>query len=129
MKWISNVLRDLLLALVLGLGVGLAAGAALWCAGALAGGVSTGFVAARSGLLLAGGFTLLFSAVLLLKGGSLPREAFQLRPRPRAEEPHPAAPLPRLFRVVNRRYVALFIGVGILLVAAVADGIVRSVGA
>lgn len=86
MRKLQTVLRDLLLALVLGLGIGLALGAVLWGVGTLAGGAANGLETARSGLMLAGGFTLLFGGILLLKGDSLPKQAFQLRPRPQQED-------------------------------------------
>ena len=128
MKQVRNILRDLGLALVLGVGIGLALFLAFWVVGALVGGGGNGFVVARSGLMLVGGFTLLFAALLFLKGGNLPDDAFRIRPKPERDEPHPPMALPKLFRVVDRRYTALLIGVGILLVSAVADAVVRRIG-
>ena len=119
MRKLQTVLRDLLLALVLGLGIGLALGAVLWGVG------TNGLETARSGLMLAGGFTLLFGGILLLKGDSLPKQAFQLRPRPQQEDA-PDRPRPSgLFRAADRRYTALLLGAGILLVSAAADYLVR----
>ena len=75
--------------------------------------------------MLAGGFTLLFGGILLLKGDSLPKQAFQLRPRPQQEDA-PDRPRPSgLFRAADRRYTALLLGAGILLVSAAADYLVR----
>ena len=128
MKQVWNILRDLGLALALGLGLGLAIFLAFGVVGALVGGIVNGFVAARSGLMMVGGFTLLFAALLLLKGGNLPDDAFRIRPKPERDEPHPPTVLPKLFRAVDRRYTALLIGVGILLVSAVADAAVRMIG-
>ena len=125
MRKLQTVLRDLLLAPVLGLGIGLALGAVLWGVGTLAGGAANGLETARSGLMLAGGFTLLFGGILLLKGDSLPKQAFQLRPRPQQEDA-PDRPRPSgLFRAADRRYTALLLGAGILLVSAAADYLVR----
>lgn len=122
---VTAVLRDLLLALGLGLLLGVVAGVILWALGALAGGVWNGVVVARSGLLLVGGFCLLFAALLLLKGGNLPEDAFHIRLRRRKREDlsggPPPVPLPKIFRVVHRRFTMLFLAVGILLIAAIPD--------
>jgi hypothetical protein len=83
------------------------------------GGVHAGWTAARSLLLLMGGFCLIFAAILLLKGGNLPADAFQLRPwRHRGED---REPLPQLFPTVSRRFTAIFTAAGILLAAAIPD--------
>jgi len=125
---IRDILRDLALSLALGCGIGLAGGVLLFAAGALAGrSVSAGLNTARSGLMLAGGFVLLFSAGLFLKGDNLPEDAFRLRLRSPARRDTP--PLPKLFRVLHRKYTALMTGAGILLSSGAADCLVRRWGA
>lgn len=118
------VLRDLAVALAIGLAIGLAAGVVLWAVGALAGGVFNGFVVARSGLMVVGGLLLIFSAILLLKGGSLPEDAFRLFPWRRRERLDDMPELPKVFWVVDRRYTFLLMAVGILLVSSIPDRVV-----
>lgn len=118
----KDILRDLAVALALGLGIGASAGVVLFAAGALVGGgVEAGLAAARSGLMLAGGFVLLFSAGLFLRGSSLPEDAFRLRPRRPAQQDAPQPPRVPVFRVLHRKYTALMAGVGILLVSGAVD--------
>ena len=125
-KKVAQGARDLFLALALGVGTGLVLGLVLWGIGALVGGIANGFVVARSGLMLVGGFLMIFAAILLLKGGNLPKEAFQLRPWKHREKEQPeTAQLPKLFWIVGRRYTALFLAIGILLVSAIPDYVVH----
>lgn len=129
---VTAVLRDLLLALALGLLLGVVLGGIFWVLGALTGGVWNGVTAARSGLLLVGGFCLLFAALLLLKGGNLPEDAFRLRLRRRRHEDPaggpPPVPLPKIFRVVHRRFTMLFLAAGVLLIAAIPDYLLHITG-
>ena len=125
MEKLKAVLRDLLVALVVGLAIGLAACLLFGLLGGLIGGsVRSGVVAARSAVLLIGGVTLLFAAVLLLKGGNLPAEAFRFRLKRKHEQPQedvqPPKP-PDLFRIVPRSYTAMVVAVGTLLVSLIPD--------
>lgn len=122
METVKTIFRDLLLALAIGIAIGLAAGLLFGLLGGLiGGGVYAGIVAARSAVLLIGGVTLLFSAVLLLKGGNLPEEAFRFRLRKRhSQESLPPQPL-HLFRAVPRPYTTLVLATGILLVSLIPD--------
>ena len=122
MGTLKAVLRDLLLALGIGLAVGLALCLLFGLLGGLIGGaLRQGAVAARSAVLLAGGILLLFSALLLLKGGNLPEEAFRLRLKKKREQDfQPPRPL-HLYRVVARPYTTLATAVGILLVSLLPD--------
>lgn len=128
---VTAVLRDLLVALALGLLLGVVIGGIFWGLGALTGGVWKGVVVARSGLLLVGGFCLLFAALLLLKGGNLPEDAFRLRLRRRKREDlggPPPVPMPKIFRVVHRRFTMLFLAAGVLLIAAIPDYLLHITG-
>ena len=128
MERIRDVLRDAALSLALGCAIGAAAGVVMLVLGTLAGGgVEAGLTAARSGLMLTGAFVLLFSAGLFLRGDRLPEDAFRLGPRQRGalDDSCGPGPLPGFFRVLRRKYTALLIGIGILLVSGVADGLIR----
>ena len=113
MSRLKAILRDLLLALAIGLVIGLG--------GPIGGRFLTGVSAARSAVLLIGGVTLLFAALLLLKGGNLPEEAFRLRLKRKARQDfQPPSPL-HLFRTVPRPYTTLAVGAGVLLVSLIPD--------
>lgn len=122
MRKLRQYVRDLLLALVIGLGIGAGLCLLAWIAGAVTGGsLQSGASAARSAILLVGGVTLLFAAILLIKGGNLPEDAFHFRAkREEIPEEHPPAPL-QLYRAVPRPYTALLTGIGILLVSVLPD--------
>lgn len=121
MSRLKAILRDLLLALAIGLVIGLAACLLFGLLGGLIGGsFLSGVSAARSAVLLIGGVTLLFAA-LLLKGGNLPEEAFRLRLKRKARQDfQPPSPL-HLFRTVPRPYTTLAVGAGVLLVSLIPD--------
>lgn len=74
--------------------------------------------------MLAGGFALLFSAGLFLRGERLPEDAFRLRPQETPGQPHGPDVSTKLFRTMHRKYAALLIGIGILLAAGAADGLI-----
>lgn len=122
MSRLKAILRDLLLALAIGLAIGLAACLLFGLLGGLIGGsFLSGVSAARSAVLLIGGVTLLFAALLLLKGGNLPEEAFRLRLKRKARQDfQPPSPL-HLFRTVQRPYTTLAVGAGVLLVSLIPD--------
>ena len=122
MSRLKAILRDLLLALAIGLVIGLAACRLFGLLGGLIGGsFLSGVAAARSAVLLIGGVTLLFAALLLLKGGNLPEEAFRLRLKRKARQDfQPPSPL-HLFRTVPRPYPTLAVGAGVLLVSLIPD--------
>lgn len=119
---LMRAVRDLLWALLIGIAIGCAVGILLLFVGALTGGAIRGWAAARTSLMLLGGFTLVFDAVLLLKGGNLPKDAFELRPWRHSKSEDDNAPAPRkIFRTLGRQYTALAVAVGILLVAIAID--------
>ena len=122
MSRLKAILRDLLLALAIGLVIGLAACLLFGLLGGLIGGsFLSGVSAARSAVLLIGGVTLLFAALLLLKGANLPEEAFRLRLKRKARQDfQPPSPL-HLFRTVPRPYTTLAVGAGVLLVSLIPD--------
>ena len=109
MSRLKAILRDLLLALAIGLVIGLAACLLFGLLGGLIGGsFLSGVSAARS-------------ALLLLKGGNLPEEAFRLRLKRKARQDfQPPSPL-HLFRTVPRPYTTLAVGAGVLLVSLIPD--------
>ena len=74
--------------------------------------------------MLAGGFVLLFSAGFFLRGERLPEDAFRLRPQEKPGQPHGPDVSKKLFRAMHRKYAALLIGIGILLAAGAADGLI-----
>lgn len=66
-----------------------------------------------------------YAAILMLKGGNLPQDAFTLRPwkKQRPAEFDEVEPL-RLFRVLPRQGSFLLISIGILVTSLIPEGIV-----
>lgn len=143
MKRVKEILRDLGLALLLGIGIGTAAGVVFGIIGWAVGkaGMAGGLLAARSGTMLIGGFLLVYAAILQMKGGNLPPDAFRLRPWKNREHGIDASLSEmarqsdedadtddsfRLFRTVSRRYTSIFTAVGVLAVAVLLDFIMIS---
>lgn len=122
MRKLLQYVRDLFLALVIGLGIGGGLCLLFWIFGTIIGGdMQSGARAARSVILLTGGGTLLFAAILLIKGGNLPEDAFHFRTkRDLPIEEHPPMPL-HVYRMAPRPYTALLTGIGILLVSVLPD--------
>lgn len=115
MKTLGDFLRDMLLALMLGLLIGLGLLLVFGILGLIFGGLQGALEASRSSVLLCGGFLMLFSAVLMLKGGNLPADAFALQPwkKQQKEDPDDVEPL-HLFRKLPGKYGYLLIAAGIL---------------
>jgi len=122
MKKMKTVIRDVFFALVIGMGCGLILSLFFGLVGALiGGGAASGLSSARSAVLLVGGLVLVASALQLLKGGNLPKEAFQFRlKKKQTQDFDPPEPI-HLFRIVPRPYTTLAIGVGILLLTGILD--------
>lgn len=129
MSTLKVILRDLLLALAIGVIIGLGTAIFFGLLGAMIkGGFWGGIEAARSAVLLIGGGTLLFSALLLLKGGNLPEEAFRFRLKKKPSEDAPSLTPLGLFRLVPRPYTTMAIAAGILLVSLIPDILLMNAG-
>lgn len=125
MKKVRDLLRDMLLALAIGLGTGLVLILVLGGIGAIVSGLQGALEASRSGVLVVGGLLMIYAAILMLKGGNLPQDAFTLRPwkKQRPAEFDEVEPL-RLFRVLPRQGSFLLISIGILVTSLIPEGIV-----
>lgn len=121
--------KDFLRDVGLALGLGLAIGAALVVAFAVIGGIANGLEgaleASRGAVLVVGGLLMVFSAILMLKGGNLPPDAFTLQPwkKQPTEDLESTEPL-KLFRLLPRQYVFLLMAVGILTTSLIPESIV-----
>ena len=125
MKTLRNFLRDSLLALCLGLAIGLGLILVFGILGALFGGLQGALEASRSSVLLTGGLLMLFSAILMLKGGNLPADAFMLQPWKKENREDLASTEPlKLFRQLPRQYVYLLIAAGILISSILPESVV-----
>ena len=129
MKKLASYLSDIVIAVLLGFSIGLLLLVVLYIIGFLFGGAYNGLVVVRSGLLMVGGFSMVFSAGLILKGGHLPKSAFKFRIKGNEEDKEDSsiendelnAKLKKIFHRLNRNYVALFFASGILLLAGMVD--------
>lgn len=124
MKTLGDFLRDMLLALVLGLLIGLGLILVFGILGLFFGGLQGALEASRSSVLLCGGLLMLFSAILMIKGGNLPADAFTLQPwKKQREDPDDVEPL-HLFRKLPRKYGYLLISAGILISSILPESLV-----
>lgn len=126
----KKILRDIGVAALAGLISGAALGLVAFAVGMAAGGVGTGAEAARTVLMLGAGAVLIYSAVLIVRGGNLPPDAFRLFPRKRerAERDEFVGEREKLIRCIPAQYAALVASVPLLSLSALADFLVRSIG-
>lgn len=125
MEKIKDLLRDAALSFLLGLGIGLALAAAAALIGAVVNGLQGALEGSRGIVLVVGGLLMIYSAILMLKGGNLPPDAFSLRPwkQRRVEEPDDMEPL-RLFRRLPGQYTFFLMAVGVLTVSLLPESVV-----
>lgn len=129
MRKLLNYLRDIFIAILLGFGLGLVLLVILYLIGLLFGGHANGITVVRSGLLMIGGFLLIFSAILILKSGHLPKSAFKLvvknnednKDEDLSTDDELKEKFKKIFIELNKSYVALFFAAGILLLAGIVD--------
>ena len=122
---LKDILRDCLASLAIGLGTGAALAAIFAVIGGLANGLEGALEASRGVVLVVGGLLMLCSALLMLKGGNLPQDAFSLRPwkQQRTEGVDDVEPL-NLFRKLPRQYTFLLIALGILTISILPESVV-----
>ena len=125
MKTVKDVLRDCLLSLLIGLGIGVVLVLVFAAVGGMVNGLEGALEVSRGAVLLVGGMLMLYSAILMLKGGNLPPDAFRLRPwkQQRTEEFDGIEPL-KLFRRLPGQYTFLLMAFGILTTSILPESVV-----
>ena len=125
MKVVRDILRDSLLSLLVGLGIGIGLLLVFAVVGGIANGLQGALEVSRGVVLVVGGLLMIYSAILMLKGGNLPTDAFTLRPwkQQRAEAFDDVEPL-KLFRKLPRQYACLLIALGILTTSVIPESVV-----
>lgn len=125
MKTFKALLRDILLSLVIGFGIGLGLLLVTGGIGAAANGLEGALEASRGTVLVVGGLLMIYSALLLLKGGNLPQDAFTLWPgkKRRLEELDDVEPL-KIFRKLPRYASFFLMSVGILATSLIPESVV-----
>lgn len=125
MKTVRDILRDSLLSLLVGFGIGVGLLLVFAAVGGIANGLQGALEVSRGVVLVVGGLLMIYSAILMLKGGNLPPDAFALRPwkQQRAETFDDVEPL-KLFRKLPRQYAFLLIALGILTTSVIPESVV-----
>lgn len=125
MRTIKDLTKDAIRAFLFGLASGAAILVVAALFGAIYGGLGSALEASRGAVLLVGGFTLLFSGILMLKSGNLPPEVFKLRLSKKDSETSEDMGEPVIqFRKLPRQYAFAIVAVGILTTSLVPECII-----
>lgn len=124
MKTIKDIIRDCLVSLAIGLGIGAVLAAVSAVIGGFVNGLEGVLEASRGIVLVVGGMLMLYSALLMLKGGNLPQDAFDLRPWKRHQEQFDDVEPLKLFRRLPRQFTFLLIALGILTISIIPESVI-----
>lgn len=111
------------MAVAVGLGIGIVLIVVFAVIGGIADGLEGALEASRGVVLIVGGLLMLFSAILMLKGGNLPPDAFSLRPW-KKQPLEDIDEVPKLFCRLPRQYAYLCLSMGILMTTLIPESFV-----